>query len=169
MRTVSNRGSHIKWQPILQGVAVGLRVPKRDLEQRPNIGGKAQIFKIRVFQQDWNFCLLYLLSTTMFVYHKKNSPLLWLIFCECDIFSIANFSHILKAMIHGQIIKHKKGNINQICFKINKIHKYKLPISFLESESCILLFQAISLWRKPKWNLILEFQLEPFLCISAPA
>ena len=108
MRTVSNRGSHIKWQPILQGVAVGLRVPKRDLEQRPNIGGKAQIFIMRVLQQDWNFCLLYLLSTTMFVYHKKNSPLLWLIFCECDIFSIANFSHFLKAMIHGQIIKHKK-------------------------------------------------------------
>ena len=108
-------------------------------------------------------------STTMFVYHKKNSPLLWLIFCECDIFSIANFSHFLKAMIHGQIIKHKKNSINQIRFKINKIHKYKLPISFLESESCILLFQAISLWRKPKWNLILEFQLEPFLCIPAPA
>ena len=107
-------------------------------------------------------------STTMFVYHKKNSPLLWLIFCECDIFSIANFSHFLKAMIHGQIIKHKKNSINQIRFKINKIHKYKLPISFLESESCILLFQAISLWRKPKWNLILEFQLEPCLCISAP-
>ena len=102
-------------------------------------------------------------STTMFVYHKKNSPLLWLIFCECDIFSIANFSHFLKAMIHGQIIKHKKNSINQIRFKINKIHKYKLPISFLESESCILLFQAISLWRKPKWNLILEFQLEPCL------
>ena len=108
-------------------------------------------------------------STIMFVYHKKNSPLLWLIFCECDIFSIANFSHFLKAMIHGQIIKHKKNSINQIRFKINKIHKYKLPISFLESESCILLFQAISLWRKPTWNLILEFQLEPFLCISAPA
>ena len=108
-------------------------------------------------------------STTMFVYHKKNSPLLWLIFCECDIFSIENFSHFLKAMIHGQIIKHKKNSINQIRFKINKIHKYKLPISFLESESCILLFQAISLWRKPKWNLILEFQLEPCLCISAPA
>ena len=108
-------------------------------------------------------------STIMFVYHKKNSPLLWLIFCECDIFSIANFSHFLKAMIHGQIIKHKKNSINQIRFKINKIHKYKLPISFLESESCILLFQAISLWRKPKWNLILEFQLEPFLCIPAPA
>ena len=108
-------------------------------------------------------------STIMFVYHKKNSPLLWLIFCECDIFSIANFSHFLKAMIHGQIIKHKKNSINQIRFKINKIHKYKLPISFLESESCILLFQAISLWRKPKWNLILEFQLVPFLCIPAPA
>ena len=90
-------------------------------------------------------------------------------FVNATFFSIANFSHFLKAMIHGQIIKHKKNSINQIRFKINKIHKYKLPISFLESESCILLFQAISLWRKPKWNLILEFQLEPFLCISAPA
>ena len=169
MRTVSNRGSHIKWQPILQGVAVGLRVPKRDLEQRPNIGGKAQFFIMRVLQQDWNFCLLYLLQQQCLYIIKKNSPLLWLIFCECDIFSIANFSHFLKAMIHGQIIKHKKNSINQIRFKINKIHKYKLPISFLESESCILLFQAISLWRKPTWNLILEFQLEPFLCISAPA
>ena len=169
MRTVSNRGSHIKWQPILQGVAVGLRVPKRDLEQRPNIGGKAKIFIMRVLQQDWNFCLLYLLQQQCLYIIKKNSPLLWLIFCECDIFSIANFSHFLKAMIHGQIIKHKKNSINQIRFKINKIHKYKLPISFLESESCILLFQAISLWRKPKWNLILEFQLEPFLCIPAPA
>ena len=165
---MSNRGSHIKWQPILQGVAVGLRVPKRDLEQRPNIWGKAQIFIMRVLQQDWNFCLLYLLQEQC-LYIIKNSPRLCLIFSECDILSIANFSHFLKAIIHGQIIKHKKNSINQIRFKINKIHKYKLPISFLESESCILLFQAISLWRKPKWNLILEFQLEPFLCIPAPA
>ena len=169
MRTVSNRGSHIKWQPILQGVAVGLRVPKRDLEQRPNIGGKAQIFIMRVLQQDWNFCLLYLLQQQCLYIIKK------IVLCYGSSFVNATFFLLQTSLIFSKLwfmaklSNTKKNSIDQIRFKINKIHKYKLPISFLESESCILLFQAISLWRKPKWNLILEFQLEPFLCIPAPA
>ena len=140
MRTVSNRGSHIKWQPILQGVAVGLRVPKRDLEQRPNIGGKAQIFIMRVLQQDWNFCLLYLLQEQC-LYIIKNSPRLCLIFSECDILSIANFSHFLKAIIQGQIIKHKKGSINQIRFKILKFTNRNYQFHFLRAKAASCCFK----------------------------
>ena len=108
-------------------------------------------------------------STTMFVYHKK------IVLCYGSSFVNATFFLLQTSLIFSKLwfmaklSNTKKNSIDQIRFKINKIHKYKLPISFLESESCILLFQAISLWRKPKWNLILEFRLEPFLCIPAPA
>ena len=97
MRTVSNRGSHIKWQPILQGVAVGLRVPKRDLEQRSNIGGKAKIFIMRVLQQDWNFCLLYLLQQQCLYIIKK------IVLCYGSSFVNATFFLLKTSLIFSKL------------------------------------------------------------------